>query len=439
MRSPCLLQLLEQKCAELTDDNARLTSELNKCRRIISDQSTEIASLTSSNATMSTKLEKSGAKVKKLVIQIDESKLELAKAQKIARERDAAATKLENDLKQLIQELAEKTKQFNDKELANDKLVKQLRALIDDLELKVTRGQDENGRLQRTIQMLRDEIEMLKRKLSSDTRFRQFVDVKREYNTLKDVSGTLAQKVQIYENDIPLPVVKKSGRTATKKSNVSGCGTRPRSSILNRPKSVRNIIRPPTADSSVCNMADFDDFDDLSRPQSSASVFRSGGNSRSQSAMGGPVTYAVDDSMDAAGLTNRLTSLMRPDRPASSTLVRSASALSHTRTVRINDSPIEMTSPKFSAATLRESPEPLHSALKQTTRRHSNSQELSDQHISAIELVANENHPCGVLSEEGGERAAEPAGRLSGSDDDDDEVLSELSFADFKMDDIIDL
>ena len=326
------MQFLEQTCAALEDDKARLTSDLTSCRRVIADQSSEIATLTSSNTDLNQKLDKSTTRIQKLVIQIDQSKLELEKALNQLRDKDSVINKMQTELTQLIQELAEKTKQFQMKEIEFDQLVTELRALIESLQLSVTNSNKENERLRKTVMLLRDEIEMLKKKLASDTRFRQFVDVKREYNTLKDVSGTLAQKVQIYESEIPLPVVKKSGRTATKKSAVSGAGTRPRTAILNRPKSSRNVIRrPPTADSSIGNMSDFDGYN-LSRPQSSASVLRSRCESRCQSILGHHHIDASTDeyALDGAGLSERLTSLLRHGRPKPS-IVRSSSALSNSK------------------------------------------------------------------------------------------------------------
>ena len=453
------MQFLEQTCAALEDDKARLTSDLSSCRRVIADQSAEITTLTSSNTDLNQKLDKSTTRIQKLVIQIDQSKLELEKALNQLRDKDSVINKMQTELTQLIQELAEKTKQFQLKEIEFDQLVIELRALIETLQLSVTNSNKENERLRKTVMLLRDEIEMLKKKLASDTRFRQFVDVKREYNTLKDVSGTLAQKVQIYESEIPLPVVKKSGRTATKKSAVSGAGTRPRTAILNRPKSSRNVIRrPPTADSSIGNMSDFDGYN-LSRPQSSASVLRSRCESRCQSILGHHHIDASTDeyALDGAGLSERLTSLLRHGRPKTS-IVRSSSALSNSRNVRtMNESPMQMA---VDHNAIYSQSHETGQSVNRVTRRHSS----VDNHMSVIESVANVNNPrdepATLIENEQQSNVKDPIqgnnetsnDRLCDGahnhatndddvddDDDDDVAFSDMSFHDLVMDDVIEL
>lgn len=106
---------------------------------------------------------------------------------------------------------------------------------------------------------------MLKKKLASDTRFRQFVEIKRECNTLKDISGNIAQKLQDYENKRPLPAVKNSGKIS-KKSKAFGPGARPKTSLLSRPKSPKVTLRQTHMTGERGELADLDDFDDESRP-----------------------------------------------------------------------------------------------------------------------------------------------------------------------------
>ena len=240
----CCWQLLEQSFTELQNENARVTSELGDCHRRITDQGAEISTLKELSSEINQKLDKSTAKVQNLIIHINQSKAELESAQKQVREKDDVISNLRCELSQSVNELAEKTKRFEKKELEYETLMTELQIEIRTLETRLVSSEQENAALRETVRQLRREVEMLKRKLASDTSFRQFVDIKRNYNTLKNVSGTLAQKVQIYEKEMPLPVVKKSGKTVKVKTNVTGVGTRPRSAILNRPKSARVLVQP---------------------------------------------------------------------------------------------------------------------------------------------------------------------------------------------------
>ena len=254
----------------MTDANKRLQQENELCNRRLTSQAGEISELMKENQTLTEELEKVRGKAKKLMVQIQQSNVAIQKLRNQLAEKEAKVTEMEKQIKNLVQELMEKTKLFQEKEVEFENLVKQLKDMIDSLQKSKAEAEDKNKELLDLVNSLQNEIEMLKKKLASDTRFRQFVEIKRECNVLKDMSGNLAQKVQQFENKRPLPTVKKSGKI-TRKSSAYGPGSRPPTAILGRQKETKVPVRPTDFESGMDDgeLADLADFDDDSRPSSS--------------------------------------------------------------------------------------------------------------------------------------------------------------------------
>lgn len=203
------------------------------------------------NTTLQNDLTESTNKVRTLTVQLDESTEELQRARSDLWERESEIKRMDEDIKALLRDLDARTRTFERKEAESLDIIRELRrqfmAVQDELDATLESKDD----LQRRLSECELEIERLKQRMRSDQRFKKFVDIKREVNTLKDQNEMLSLKVMEHENHVRMPVMRKSGKIVTKRSRVMSAGAIMTSSLasmsgarLRRPKSsnVRTLV-----------------------------------------------------------------------------------------------------------------------------------------------------------------------------------------------------
>ena len=180
-----------------------------------------------------------------LTVQLDESTEELNKVRKLLWTKESQIQELDNEMKSLLHDMDCRKRKFEEKEAQSLDIIRELRGQIMALKQSLEESNTSNSHLTQQIQIYLIEIEKLNQRLHSDKRFKQFVDIKRQVNTLKDKNEILSLKVLEHENTVAMPVMKKSGKVTTKRSRVMSAGTRPMSQCrLQRPKSsnVRTLV-----------------------------------------------------------------------------------------------------------------------------------------------------------------------------------------------------
>ena len=213
---------------------------------MVISQSDEIVQLSKENKQVKAERDEANSSIKVLRIQAEEANEDLTKVKKELSNSEARIKALQDDITNLVRDLSEMTHMFQTKEIEYENLTKELRKLIEDLYMRLQTSEATNHSLRENIEDYLAEIERLRRKLASDTRFRQFVAVKREVNELKDQKDELLIRVTAHEIDTPIPVMKRSGRVTTAGSRVksAGCIRATEQSLeakLSRPKSAKTL------------------------------------------------------------------------------------------------------------------------------------------------------------------------------------------------------
>jgi chromosome segregation ATPase len=249
--------MLTQRVRDLETENSSLKEENQRYADLISKQSGTIQGLETTNTQLAKENEESQYHIRKLQVQLSDAHEELTAARISLTSKEEQVNELETAMFVLTQELANRVKEFNERDKANQKLIKEQRTEIEGLLAKIRSLEEQNGDMNAKIVEYLKEIEYLRSKLASDTRFKQFVSIKRDYNDLKDKNDTLMFKVYEHEKVCPpMPFMTAKGRikSAAGRRTVSPSIKRPGSASVdkllhNRPKStIRTLISTDNAD-----------------------------------------------------------------------------------------------------------------------------------------------------------------------------------------------
>ena len=173
--------------------------------------------------TLQRDLKEATTKVRTLTVQLDENSEELVRIRKQLWEKEAQIQEMDDEIASLIGTLESKTRTFQAKEAESMDVIRELRKKINGLKDMLEDSQSSNKNLHEQIEVHLQEIERLKQKMMCDKRFKQFVDIKRENNTLKGENEKLSLKVLETEK---IPMMKKSGKVTVKRSRVMSAGPR---------------------------------------------------------------------------------------------------------------------------------------------------------------------------------------------------------------------
>ena len=216
---------------------------------MIVNLSTQLSQWEFKTQTLQKDLTESNAKVRTLTVQLDESTEELQKVRTQLWDKDSQIQEMDREITNLIGTIETKTRTFERKEAESMDIIRELRTKINGLKDTLEESQKSNKDLNDKVICYLTEIERLKQKLLSDKRFKQFVDIKRENNSLKGQNEKLSLKVLETENQPRIPMLKKSGKVTVKRSRVMSAGTGLTSfssseGMLRRPKSsnVRTLV-----------------------------------------------------------------------------------------------------------------------------------------------------------------------------------------------------
>ena len=242
--------MLEARIGVLQKENERLGEENVKFRKLIVSQQTEIQNLNSRSESLDAELQQSQSQSRMLRVQLDESKEDLGKVRGLLNEKDAHMEQLKNQLGDILKQMQQKDLQSEKRELELKDILQEMKRRLAELtaQLEGTRGA--NLQLRQQVEDQEKEIERLRAKLSSDSRFKKFVNIKREVNDLREQNQSLYQRVTDHEKcSHHIPVMKRSGRVTSAGSNVvpptatlvQQIAPTPSATGLKRPKSCRTL------------------------------------------------------------------------------------------------------------------------------------------------------------------------------------------------------
>lgn len=179
-------------------------------------------------------LGKNDADIRSLRQEMDEARLALAESQRLCAEKDAECSRMVNTL----------------------------RAEIDELQCALRHSQSHSSDLEEKIESLNREIRKLTQRLNEDDRFKKYIEIRREAETLREHNDNLFSKVVEYEIDAPpVSVIRRSGRVTSARGRLRGTPDMLTASLSQRPTS----SRPPK--STRFNMPIGSDFSGVSVSQ----------------------------------------------------------------------------------------------------------------------------------------------------------------------------
>ena len=150
--------------------------------------------------------------IRSLRVEMDETRLALAESQRVCAEKDAECARMANTL----------------------------RAEIDELQCSLRHSQSHSSELEEEIESLKREIRKLTQRLTNDDRFKQYVEMRREAETLREHNENLFSKVVEYEIDAPpVAVIRRSGRVTSARGRLRGTPDMLTASLSQRPASSR--------------------------------------------------------------------------------------------------------------------------------------------------------------------------------------------------------
>ena len=219
-------QSMSRQIADLEREREELKEENKKFRQMIVNQSTKMSMMEAQFGTLERNLKEATTKVRTLTVQLDESTEDLNRVRKQLWEKEAQIQEMDEEIANLLGTLETKTRTFEKKEAESMDIIRELRKKINSLKDLLNEAQTSNKDLNDQIANHLREIERLKQKMMSDQRFKQFVDIKRENNSLKGENEKLSLKVLETENQNKIPMMKKSGKVTVKRSRVMSAGAR---------------------------------------------------------------------------------------------------------------------------------------------------------------------------------------------------------------------
>ena len=147
------------------------------------------------------------------------------------------------------QALADSQRLCVEKDAECERVANTLRAEIDELHCSLRHSHSHSSALDDEIESLKLEIRKLTQRLSNDTRFKQYIDIRREADKLRENNETLLSKVVEYETASPsVSVIRRSGRVTSARGRMRGSPETLTASLSQRPKSSRQL-RPMTCNS----------------------------------------------------------------------------------------------------------------------------------------------------------------------------------------------
>ena len=158
--------------------------------------------------------------------------------------KDAEMRHLRQEMDETRQALAESQRLCVEKDAEFARMANTLRAEIDELQCALRHSQSHSSDLEKEIESLKREIRKLTQQITNDTRFKQYVDIRREAETLREHNENLLSKVVEYEIAAPpMSVIRRSGRVTSARGRLRGTPDMLTASLSQRPTSSRPTMR----------------------------------------------------------------------------------------------------------------------------------------------------------------------------------------------------
>ena len=227
--------------ADLEQQNNTLLEQISKYKRMVINQTTELHHVNKRNKELQADLEQTQESLRMCRVQLDEANEERRDVKAVLARKDAEMEEIKSQMRSIIDELTEKTREFEAREVQAMNLVEELKMRIGGLVKQLKDGEKYQQELLNQITRQTEEIERLKARLRCDSRFQQYVAIKREVSGLREKNVSLSQKVHEVEAQ-QLPVITSRGDVTT----IGARGTSARTS-RRRVKSahVRRVTRSP--------------------------------------------------------------------------------------------------------------------------------------------------------------------------------------------------
>ncbi|CAD5124068.1 DgyrCDS12371 [Dimorphilus gyrociliatus] len=176
---------LKAKITSLEDEKAEIENDFKRCRQIMIRQGDELTELRKEaevlRETLSTKDEEISNSKREALVNREKAK----KAEKQLKDKNTEVLEIKRELESLLKEISEKTQIYSKNIEEKENLLEEFKNIITELTDKITNSDKQIENLQGQVNALEEEIKRLKWRLRNDTKFKQFVQVKRELIDLK--------------------------------------------------------------------------------------------------------------------------------------------------------------------------------------------------------------------------------------------------------------
>ncbi|XP_013391043.1 myosin heavy chain, clone 203 isoform X2 [Lingula anatina] len=219
------VEMLTLRIESLQDEVQHLKAENKQLKEGNASQVAEIQKMSKAKAELSEELVAARQESRELRFQVAQLEKELTDLK-----NDKSKDELIEALRKKLTKLNNEKKEFAQKEKDYEDLIARLRAQIAELQIRVEKSETIRQELEREIERLLKEIEKLKKHIGADRSFKNFVELKRELNFVKDENEDLRHFVR-GKQPPTLPVLKAVEHTSTKQRPPSAKSGEKRSSI----------------------------------------------------------------------------------------------------------------------------------------------------------------------------------------------------------------